>query len=60
MTIINPAKPIVSPANVEKLFLLHISPRYMNHKLIEEDARKIFKNSYVPKDLEEIEIKLKK
>lgn len=54
------AAEIAKKANVEKLFLLHISPRYMNHKLIEEDARKIFKNSFVPKDLEEIEIKLKK
>jgi ribonuclease Z len=54
------AAKIAKKANVEKLFLLHISPRYMNHKLIEEDARKIFKKSFVPKDLEEIEIKLKK
>ena len=54
------AAEIAKKANVEKLFLLHISPRYMNHKLIEEDARKIFKNSFVPKDLEEIEIKLNK
>ncbi|MCJ7572061.1 MAG: ribonuclease Z [Candidatus Thermoplasmatota archaeon] len=54
------AAEIAKKANVEKLFLLHISPRYMDHKLIEEDARKIFKNSFVPKDFEEVEIKLKK
>lgn len=54
------AAEIAKKANVEKLFLIHISPRYMNHKLIEEDARKIFKNSFVPKDFQEIEIKLKK
>lgn len=54
------AAEIAKKANVEKLFLLHISPRYMDNKLIEEDARKIFKDSFVPKDFEEVEIKLKK
>jgi len=54
------AAEIAKKANVEKLFLIHISPRYMDFKLIEEDARKIFKDSFVPKDFEEVEIKLKK
>ena len=54
------AAEIAKKANVERLFLLHLSPRYINHKIIEDDARKIFKNSFVPKDFEEIEIKLKK
>lgn len=54
------AAEIAKKANVEKLFLIHISPRYLDHKLIEKDARKIFKNSFVPKDFEEVEIKLKK
>ena len=54
------AAEIAKKANVEKLFLIHISPRYMEYKVIEEDARKIFKDSFVPKDFEEVEIKLKK
>jgi ribonuclease Z len=54
------AAEIANKANVEKLFLIHISPRYIDYKIIEEDARKIFKDSFVPKDFEEVEIKLKK
>jgi len=54
------AAEIAKKANVEKLFLIHISPRYMDYKVIEEDACKIFKDSFVPKDFEEVEIKLKK
>ncbi len=54
------AAEIAKKANVEKLFLIHLSPRYLDYKLIEKDARKIFKDSFVPKDFEEIEIKLKK
>ena len=51
---------IAEKANVEKLFLTHISPRYLDHRILENDARKVFKNSFVPKDLQEIEVKLKK
>jgi ribonuclease Z len=51
---------IAEKAKVEKLFLTHISPRYLDHKELEKDARKIFKNSFVAKDFQEIEIKLKK
>jgi ribonuclease Z len=47
-------------ANADRLYLVHISPRYMDPRVIEEDARKVFKNSYVPRDLQEIEVKLKK
>lgn len=54
------AAEIAKKANVEKLFLIHISPRYFNGKELEEEAQKIFKNSFVPKDLQGIEIKLKK
>ncbi len=54
------AAEIAKKANVEKLFLIHISPRYMDYKVIEEDARKIFKESFVPKDFDEIEVNLKK
>jgi ribonuclease Z len=54
------AAEIAKKSNVEKLYLTHISPRYMNNELMEEDARKIFKNSYIPGDFQEIDVKLKK
>ncbi|UCF12412.1 MAG: ribonuclease Z [Thermoplasmatales archaeon] len=54
------AAEIAKKAKVEKLFLTHISPRYLDHRVIENDARKVFKNSFVPKDLQEHEVKLKK
>ena len=54
------AATIAKKAQVERLFLNHISPRYLNHQVLEDDARKVFKNSFVPKDFQEVEIKLKK
>lgn len=51
---------IAKMANVEKLYLTHISPRYKNAKLLEEEARQIFPNSYVANDFMEVEVKLKK
>jgi len=54
------AAEIAKKANVERLFLTHISPRYLDHHVLENDAQKIFKNSFVPKDFQEVEIKLKK
>jgi len=51
---------IAKKANVGKLFLTHISPRYLDYHILENDARKIFKNSFVPKDLQEIGVELKK
>jgi len=54
------AAEIASKAEVEKLYLTHISPRYLDHRILENDARKIFPHSYVPRDFQEIEIKLKK
>ncbi|PNX50185.1 MAG: ribonuclease Z [Thermoplasmata archaeon M8B2D] len=54
------AAEIAKKAFVDKLFLIHISPRYNENNVMEEDAKKIFKNSVVPKDLHEFEIKLKK
>ena len=54
------AAEIAKKAKVEKLFLTHISPRYLDHRVIENDARKVFKNSFVPKDLQEFEVKLNK
>jgi ribonuclease Z len=54
------AAEIAKKANVEKLLLVHISPRYLDNKVLENDAQKIFKKSFVPKDFQEIEVKLKK
>ncbi len=54
------AAKIAKKAQVEKLFLTHISPRYLNRQVLEADARKVFKNSFVPKDFHEVEVKLKK
>ena len=51
---------IAKEAKVEKLFLNHISPRYLDNKIIEEEAKKIFKKTIVPKDFQHFEIKLKK
>ena len=51
---------IAKKAKVERLFLTHFSPRYSDHKTLEKDARIEFKNSFVAKDFQEIEVKLKK
>jgi ribonuclease Z len=48
---------IAKNAQVKKLYMTHISPRYLDYKILEEDGRKIFKNSYVAKDLHEIDVK---
>jgi len=54
------AAEIAKKAKVEKLYLTHISPRYLDHQIIQDDARKVFKNSFVPKDFQEIVVRLKK
>jgi ribonuclease Z len=54
------AAEIAKKADVKKLFLTHISPRYLDHRVLENDARKIFKNSFVSKDFQEIEVGLTK
>jgi len=50
---------IAKEANVEKLFLTHISPRYKDAKILEDEAKKIFPESYVAKDFMKIEVRLK-
>ncbi len=44
------AAKIAKKAGVKKLFLIHISPRYKDGKLLEEDAKKVFGESYVTHD----------
>jgi len=51
---------IAKEANVGELYLTHISPRYNNGKDLEDEAKKIFKKSFVPKDFQEINVRLKK
>jgi ribonuclease Z len=50
---------IAKKAEVDKLFLTHISPRYIENNSIEKEARKIFKKSFVAKDFQEVEIDYK-
>jgi len=54
------AAEIAKKACVDKLFLVHISPRYLDSHVLENEARKVFLHSFVPKDFHEIEVKLKK
>ncbi len=54
------AAEIAKKANVEKLFLIHISPRYLDFHILEDEARSVFAHSYVPRDFQEIEVALKK
>ncbi len=54
------AAEIAKKAGVEKLFLVHISPRYLDFHVLEDEARSVFPHSYVPKDFQEVEVKLKK
>jgi ribonuclease Z len=54
------AAEIAKKARVEKLYLVHVSPRYLDYRVLENDARKIFVQSFVPKDFQEIEVPLKK
>ncbi len=47
-------------AGVRKLLLVHISPRYRDASVIENEAKRIFPNSKVVKDLEEIIVRVRK
>jgi len=51
---------IAKSAYVEKLFLVHLSARYKDSKPILDEAKNIFENVVVPKDLEEFIITVKK
>lgn len=52
------AAEIAKKANVKKLFLTHISPRYLDSNKLKEEAIKIFKDTEIPNDFEEFEVKL--
>jgi ribonuclease Z len=51
------AAEIAKKAGVEKLFLVHISPRYKDGKILEEDARKVFRESYETHDFMVVEVR---
>jgi len=50
---------IAKKANVDCLYLTHISPRYLDCNIVLKDAKKVFNKSFVPKDFDEFEVKLK-
>ncbi|MDO8467689.1 MAG: ribonuclease Z [Nanoarchaeota archaeon] len=47
---------IAKKAQVGKVYLTHLSPRYNNPKIILEEARKKFKNSELARDLMEVKV----
>lgn len=46
-------------ASVGVLFLTHVSPRYEDDSVLEEDARKEFKESYVARDFLEYQVRFR-
>jgi len=54
------AAQIAKKARVASLYLVHVSPRYLDYRVLENDARKIFPHSFVPKDFQEVEVRLHK
>ncbi len=56
------AAEVAKEANVEKLLLNHFSSRYLykDIKKLEKEARKVFPNTYLMSDLQEVSIPLKR
>jgi ribonuclease Z len=54
------AADVAKRAGAGQLVLIHISPRYEDDATLLEQARKIFQNTVVAKDMMEIEVKLQK
>ncbi|MDR3063400.1 MAG: ribonuclease Z [Methanobrevibacter sp.] len=50
------AAQIAKEANVKKLILTHISTRYLNNDKLVEEAKKVFKNTAIAKDLMTIKL----
>jgi len=50
------AAEIAKKANAKSLFLIHISQRYTNPKILEDEAKKIFENSFVVHDFMTVKI----
>jgi ribonuclease Z len=51
------AAAVAKKAKVKMLFLVHLSPRYEDTSVLEDEARRIFKNSVVAHDLAEFDVK---
>jgi ribonuclease Z len=51
------AATVAKKAKVKMLFLVHLSPRYEDTSVLENEARRIFKNSVVADDLSEYSVK---
>jgi ribonuclease Z len=54
------AAEVAKRAGVKQLVLIHISPRYEDDSVMLEQARKVFPNTIVARDLMELEVPLKK
>jgi ribonuclease Z len=52
------AATIAKEADVKRLFLIHISPRYRDPNPLVEEAKEIFEETYLPSDLDEFEVPL--
>ncbi len=53
------AAEVAKAAKVGMLYLVHISPRYEDHSILEKEARRIFKRSVVAQDLDEYSVKFR-
>ncbi len=51
------AAQVAKAAKVRALYLVHISPRYEDHTVLEKEAREVFANSFVANDLDEYAVK---
>ncbi len=54
------AAEIAKRGGAKELYLTHISPRYKDDSILAEQARKIFENVHVAKDLMQVELSLRK
>ena len=54
------AAEIAKKANVKRLVLTHISPRYMRDDDLEREAKEVFEDSIVARDFMKLEIRLQK
>jgi ribonuclease Z len=51
------AAAVAKAARAKYLFLVHISPRYEDHSVLEKEARSVFKESRVARDLDEFSVR---